>query len=98
VELDEKGAGLGIRDGMSVADTARVVPSLNMMIGGGPAQDLRNFQVASTPILSVLTCSTSLPHDILKVSEKTDHDLPGGRVKRDDGVPDGNSYWFLVGF
>ena len=90
MELDEKGAGLGIRDGMSVADTARVVPSLNMMIGGGPAQDLRNFQVASIPILSVLTCSTSLPHDI--------HDLPGGRVKRDDGVPDGNSYWFLVGF
>jgi hypothetical protein len=37
---------------------------------GGPAQDLRNFQMASIPILSVLTCSTSSPHDILKVSEK----------------------------
>ena len=65
---------------------------------GGPAQDLRNFQMAPVPSLSVLTCSTSSPHDILKVSEKNDHNLPIGRVERDDGVPGGNIYWFLVGF
>jgi hypothetical protein len=37
---------------------------------GGPAQNLSNFQMAPIPILSVLTCSTSSPRDILKVSEK----------------------------
>jgi hypothetical protein len=36
---------------------------------GGPGQDLRNFQVVPIPILSVLTYSTSSPHDILKVSK-----------------------------
>jgi len=46
---------------------------------GGPAQDLSNFQMAPIPILSVLTCSTSSPHDILKVSKKIDHNLPVGR-------------------
>jgi hypothetical protein len=30
---------------------------------------LSNFQMAPIPILGVLTCSTSSPHDILKVSE-----------------------------
>jgi hypothetical protein len=34
---------------------------------GGPAQDLSNFQLALIPILIVPTCSTSSPHDILKV-------------------------------
>ncbi len=36
---------------------------------GGPAQDLRNFQMVPILILSVLTYSTSSPHDILKVSD-----------------------------
>ena len=36
---------------------------------GGRAQNLSNFQMAPIPILGVLTCSTSSPHDILKVSE-----------------------------
>ncbi len=40
------------------------------MVLGGPAQDLSNFQLAPIPILSVPTCSTSSPHDILKVSKK----------------------------
>ncbi len=51
----------------------------------GPAQTLSNFQIAPIPILSVLTCSTGSPHDILKVSRKIiDHNLPVGRDKRDD--------------
>ena len=53
-------------------------------IVGGPAQDLSNFQMAPIPILSVPTCSTSSPHDILKVSlKKIDQNLPVGRVERD---------------
>ncbi len=36
---------------------------------GGPAQNLPNFQMAPIPFLSVSTCSTSSPHDILKVSK-----------------------------
>ena len=50
------------------------------------------------PIPSVHTCSTSSPHDILKVSEKIDPNLPVKRVKCDDRVPGGNSAWFFVGF
>ncbi len=34
---------------------------------GGPVQNLSNFQMAPITILSVLTCSTSSPHDTLKV-------------------------------
>jgi hypothetical protein len=52
---------------------------------GGLAQNLSNFQMAPIPILRVLTCSTSSPHDILKVSRKIiDHNLPVGRDKRDN--------------
>ncbi len=52
---------------------------------GGPAKNLSNFQIAPIPILSVLTCSTSSPHDILKVLRKIfDHNLPVGRDKPDD--------------
>ena len=51
---------------------------------GGPAQDLSNFQMAPIPILSVLTCSTSSLHDILKVLlKKIDQNLPAGRVEHD---------------
>jgi hypothetical protein len=51
----------------------------------GPGQDLSNFQMAPIPILSVLTCSTSSPHDILKVSRKIiNHNLPVGWDKGDD--------------
>jgi hypothetical protein len=32
---------------------------------------LSNFQLAPIPILSVPTCSTSSPHDILKVKKKS---------------------------
>jgi hypothetical protein len=37
---------------------------------GGPIQNLSKIQMAPIPILSVLTCSTSSPHDFLKVSRK----------------------------
>jgi hypothetical protein len=37
---------------------------------GGLGKDLRNFQLVPIPILSILTLSTSSPHDILKVSKK----------------------------
>jgi hypothetical protein len=51
---------------------------------GGPGQDLGNFQMVPIPILSVLTYSTSSPHDILKVSkQKNYHNLPVARVKCD---------------
>jgi hypothetical protein len=46
------------------------INSAIMAMLGGPAQDLSNFQLAPIPILSVPTCSTSSPHDILKVSKK----------------------------
>jgi hypothetical protein len=40
--------------------------------------------MAPIPIVNVLTCSTSSPHDILKVSRKIiDHNLPNGRDKCD---------------
>jgi hypothetical protein len=52
---------------------------------GGPVQNLSNFQMAPIPILSVLTCSNSSPHDILKVSRKMiDHNPPIGWDKCDD--------------
>ena len=58
--------------------------SVAMLMIGGPAQDLSNFQMAPIPILSVPTCSTSSPHDILKVSlKKIDQNLPVGRVEHD---------------
>ena len=50
---------------------------------GGPAQNLPNFQMAPIPFLSVSTCSTRSPHDILKVSKKVDCNLPFGWVERD---------------
>jgi hypothetical protein len=65
---------------------------------GGQAQDLRNFQMAPILFLSVLTYSTSSPHDPESFRKKIDHNLSVGRVKRDDGVPGGNISWFLVGF
>ncbi len=45
---------------------------------GGPGQDLQNFQMVPIPILSVLTYSTSSPHDILKVSKKKTITCPLG--------------------
>ncbi len=36
----------------------------------GSEQDLSKFQMAPIPFLSDLTCSTHLPHDILKVRKK----------------------------
>jgi hypothetical protein len=47
---------------------------------GGPIQDLIKFQMVPIPILSVLTYSTSLPHDILKVSKKSNTTCPLGRL------------------
>ncbi len=71
---------------------------LNMFIGG-LAQNLSNFQIAPIPILSVLTCSTSSPHDILKFLRKIIyHNLPIGRDKHDDWVLGGISYRIYVGF
>jgi hypothetical protein len=65
----------------------------------GPAQNLSNFQTASIPILSVLTSSTSSPHDILKVSRKIiDRNPPVGRDKCDDWVLGGISCQNYVGF
>ncbi len=60
----------------------QVSTDVNNLMIGGPGQDLRNFQVVPIPILSILTYSTSSPHDILKVSKKK-HNLPVGRVKCD---------------
>ena len=45
--------------------------SARRVLIGGPAQDFTNFQMVSIPILSVLTCSTGSPHDILKVKKMT---------------------------
>ena len=56
-----------------------------VLVIGGPAQNLSKFQMAPIPILSVLTCSTSSSHDILKVLRKIiDHNLPIGGDKLDD--------------
>ncbi len=60
-------------------------PDAKEFVLGGPAQNLSNFQMAPIPILSVLTCSTSSPHDILKFLRKIiDHNPPVGWDKRDD--------------
>jgi hypothetical protein len=40
------------------------------IVKGGPEQGLLIFQMAPIPILSVPTCSTSSPHDIMKFSRK----------------------------
>jgi hypothetical protein len=65
---------------------------------GGLGEDLRNFQMVPIPIFSGPTYSTSSQHDILKVSKKIGHKLLVGRVKLEDGVPGGFTFWFLVGF
>jgi hypothetical protein len=66
---------------------------------GGLAQDLSNFQLAPIPILSVPTCSTSSPHDILKVSKKKNtHNPPVGRVERVIDDPGGFTSSFFAGF
>ncbi len=66
---------------------------------GDPAQNLSNFQMAPIPILSVLTCSTSSAHDILKVLRKIiDHNLPVGWDKRNSWVLGGTSCQIHVGF
>jgi hypothetical protein len=58
---------------------------LVLLMVGGQAQNLSNFQIAPIPILSVLNFSTSSPHDILKVLRKIiDHNLPIGQDKHDD--------------
>jgi hypothetical protein len=67
-------------------------------IVGGLAKILSNFQMTPIPILSVLTCSTSSPYNILKVSKKINHNLPVGRVKRDIVDPGGFTFWFFIGF
>jgi hypothetical protein len=55
--------------------------------------------MAPIPILSVLTCLTSSPHDILKVLRKIiDHNLPVGWDKCDDWVLGGISCLIYVGF
>jgi hypothetical protein len=52
---------------------------------GGPAQNSSIFLMAPIPFQSALTCSTSSPHDILKVSKKQiDRNPPVGRDKRDE--------------
>jgi hypothetical protein len=58
-------------------------PSMILPLGG-PEENLSNFQMPPIPFLSVLTCSTSSPHDILKVSRKImDHNPPVGQDKHD---------------
>ncbi len=55
--------------------------------------------MAPIPILSILTYSTSSPHNILKVSRQIiDHNLPVGWDKRDDWVLGGTKFWIYVGF
>ncbi len=55
--------------------------------------------MAPIPILSVLTCSTSSPHDILKVSRKIiDRNPPIGWDKHDNCVLGGISFRIYVGF
>ncbi len=59
--------------------TCEILSTAPLLMGiGGPAQNLSNFQMAPIPFLSVLTCSTRSPHDILKVSLKNDWNLPFG--------------------
>ncbi len=59
-----------------------------------PVEKLSNFQMTPIPILTVLTCSTSSPHDILKVSRKIiDQNLPVGQVESDIWVLAGISFW-----
>ncbi len=66
---------------------------------GGPAQILSNFQIAPILILSVLTCSNSSPHDILKVLRKIiDHNLPIGQDKHKEWVLGGICCQIYVGF
>ncbi len=66
---------------------------------GGLAQNLSNFQMAPIPILSVLTCSTSSPHDIMTVLRKIiDHNPPIGQDKHDDWVLGGIGCRIYVGF
>ncbi len=45
--------------------------SIIPMALGGLVQDLSKFQMAPTPFLSDLTCSTHSPHDILKLKKMT---------------------------
>ncbi len=71
----------------------------SLMTLGVPAQNLSNFQMAPIPILSVLPCSTSSTHDILKVSRKIiDHNLPVGLDKCNDWVLGVISCRIYVGF
>jgi hypothetical protein len=56
------------------------------MLSGSSLGALRELvAVAGIPILSVVTCSTSSPYDILKVLRKIiEHNPPVGRDKHDD--------------
>jgi hypothetical protein len=55
--------------------------------------------MAPIPILSFLVCSTTSPHDILKVSRKIiDHNLPIGWVKADIVNPGEFTYMNFMGF
>jgi hypothetical protein len=46
---------------------AQIAEGKKLVDRGGPVQDLSNFQMVPIPFMSVLTCSTHSPHDILKV-------------------------------
>ena len=54
--------------------------------------------MVAIPILSVLTYSTSSPHDIMKVSKQIDHNLPFGPDELVDRVPVGFTCRFFVSF
>jgi hypothetical protein len=55
------------------------VQDIMPILVGGPVQNMTIFQMAPIPVLSVLTCSTSSPHDILKISRKiVNHNPPVG--------------------
>jgi hypothetical protein len=68
-----------------VAVVGAIAAKAMAAIVGGPVKNLSKFYMAPIPILSVLTCSASLPHNILKVSRKIiDHNPPVGQDQCDD--------------
>jgi hypothetical protein len=71
---------------LTAAVTAVLVPvAVPLALLVGPVDFFSNFQMASIPILSILTCSTSSAHYILKVSRKIiGYNLPIARDKCDN--------------
>ncbi len=78
---------------MSNVDVGSSLRRLSASIGG-LVQNLSYFQKALIPISSILTCSTSSPCNILKVSGQIiGHNPPVGQDKHDSWVACGISSW-----